>query len=121
HPCGAGRRTGRPRAGRHARTGRHQRGHLADGDAYGRGVRGVGEVAAGTGGFVNASQAVHSEVAAPGSPIRLYLVDDQPLLRTGFRMILEAEEDLLVVGEAGDGERAVTEVRVLQPDVVCMD
>lgn len=56
-----------------------------------------------------------------GRPIRLLLVDDQPLLRTGFRMILEAEEDLLVVGEAGDGEKAVTDARVLQPDVVCMD
>lgn len=53
--------------------------------------------------------------------IRVLLVDDQPLLRTGFRMILEAEEDLAVVGEAGDGLQALDQVRALQPDVVLMD
>ncbi|MGW2847624.1 response regulator, partial [Streptomyces sp. NPDC001274] len=50
--------------------------------------------------------------------IRVLLVDDQPLLRTGFRMILEAEGDLAVVGEAGDGLQAIDQVRALQPDVV---
>jgi DNA-binding NarL/FixJ family response regulator len=53
--------------------------------------------------------------------IRVLLVDDQPLLRTGFRMILEAEGDLAVVGEAGDGLQAIDQVRALQPDVVLMD
>ena len=53
--------------------------------------------------------------------IRVLLVDDQPLLRTGFRMILEAEQDIAVVGEAGDGLQALDQVRVLQPDVVLMD
>jgi DNA-binding NarL/FixJ family response regulator len=53
--------------------------------------------------------------------IRVLLVDDQPLLRTGFRMILEAEADIAVVGEAGDGQQALDQVRVLQPDVVLMD
>ena len=53
--------------------------------------------------------------------IRVLLVDDQPLLRTGFRMILEAEQDLAVVGEAGDGLQAIDQVRALQPDVVLMD
>jgi len=53
--------------------------------------------------------------------IRVLLVDDQPLLRTGFRMILEAEPDIAIVGEAGDGEKALAEVRALQPDVVLMD
>ena len=38
------------------------------------------------------------------SQVRVLLVDDQPLLRTGFRLILEAEPDLVVVGEAGDGD-----------------
>ena len=53
--------------------------------------------------------------------IRVLLVDDQPLLRTGFRMILEAEADIAVIGEAGDGLQALEQVRVLQPDVVLMD
>jgi DNA-binding NarL/FixJ family response regulator len=54
-------------------------------------------------------------------PIRVLLVDDQPLLRTGFRMILEAEPDIAVVGECGDGQVAVESARALQPDVVLMD
>lgn len=55
------------------------------------------------------------------TPIRVLLVDDQPLLRTGFRMILEAETDIAVVGESGDGVSAVSDTRALQPDVVLMD
>ena len=49
-------------------------------------------------------------------PIRVLLVDDQPLLRTGFRMILEAEPDVAVVGEAGDGLQALDQVRALVHD-----
>lgn len=52
---------------------------------------------------------------------RVLLVDDQPLLRTGFRMILSAESDLMVVGEAGDGATAIELARRLKPDVVLMD
>jgi DNA-binding NarL/FixJ family response regulator len=52
---------------------------------------------------------------------RVLLVDDQPLLRTGFRMILSAESDLQVVGEASNGAMAVELARKLKPDVVLMD
>jgi DNA-binding NarL/FixJ family response regulator len=61
-------------------------------------------------------------VTADGAgPVRVLLVDDQPLLRTGFRLILEAEPGITVVGESGDGAAAVDDARALQPDVVLMD
>lgn len=53
--------------------------------------------------------------------ISVLLVDDQALLRMGLRLVLEAEDDLTVVGEAGDGSVAVTQVAALDPDVVVMD
>ena len=56
-----------------------------------------------------------------GRPIRVLLVDDQPLLRAGFRMILETEPDLQVVGDASDGRGAIEAVRRTRPDVVLMD
>ena len=53
--------------------------------------------------------------------IRVLLVDDQALIRAGFRMILDAEEDMEVVGECADGTQAVDSVKRLNPDVVLMD
>ena len=53
--------------------------------------------------------------------IRVVLVDDQALVRAGFRMILDAEAEIEVVGEAADGRDAIDQVRALRPDVVLMD
>ncbi len=53
--------------------------------------------------------------------IRVLLADDQSLVRMGFRMILEAETDIAVVGEAGVGAAAVSMTAALRPDVVLMD
>ena len=55
------------------------------------------------------------------SAIRVLIADDQALVRAGFRMILDAEDDLEVVGEAVDGRDAVQQARRLKPDVVLMD
>jgi DNA-binding NarL/FixJ family response regulator len=53
--------------------------------------------------------------------IRILLVDDQELVRAGFRMVLEAQPDMTVVAEAGDGATAVSLATTTEPDVVLMD
>jgi DNA-binding NarL/FixJ family response regulator len=53
--------------------------------------------------------------------IRIALVDDQELVRTGFRMVLEAQPDMTVIGEAGDGLAAINLARRLSCDVMVMD
>jgi len=55
------------------------------------------------------------------SSLRVLIADDQALVRAGFKMILDAEDDLDVVGEAADGVEAVEKARRLKPDVVLMD
>lgn len=53
--------------------------------------------------------------------IRVLVADDEAMVRAGFRMILEAEPDIEVVGEAEDGEQALTAVRATRPDVAVID
>jgi DNA-binding NarL/FixJ family response regulator len=60
-------------------------------------------------------------MSADAPPVRVLIADHQPLLRTGFRMVLGAERDLDIVGEASDGVEAVDLARRLLPDVVLMD
>jgi len=54
-------------------------------------------------------------------PIRVFLVDDQQMVRGGFRMLVESQPDLTVVGEAGDGAEALQRLAVTRADVVLMD
>jgi DNA-binding NarL/FixJ family response regulator len=51
----------------------------------------------------------------------IIIVDDQELVRLGYRMVINSQSDLKVIGEAGDGAQAITAARVLRPDVVLMD
>jgi DNA-binding NarL/FixJ family response regulator len=59
--------------------------------------------------------------ATEAASISVLIVDDQALVRTGFRMIIETEPGLSVVGEAANGHQAVAEARRLRPDIVLMD
>src|SRR5207237_5107051 len=64
---------------------------------------------------------VTGEAAADLMSLSVLIVDDQALVRAGFRMILDAEEDIEVAGEAADGSEAVDEAVRLNPDVILMD
>lgn len=63
----------------------------------------------------------HSGLAEAGPAIRVVLVDDQELVRAGFRMVLDAQPDIEVVGEAGDGDTALELLATLAAEVVLMD
>src|SRR5919204_905923 len=67
------------------------------------------------------AEAPPPERAAPADEITVVIADDQALLRTGFRVILDSEPDITVVGEAGDGRTAIDVVRRRRPRVVMMD
>lgn len=62
-----------------------------------------------------------TDTASPGNDIRVLLVDDQELVRAGFRMVLEASPGIVVVAEACDGQSAVMQAKALRPDVILMD
>ncbi|MEF9872454.1 MULTISPECIES: response regulator transcription factor [Micrococcaceae] len=62
-----------------------------------------------------------SEGISVEDKIKVLLVDDQPLLRMGFRLILEGEDDIVIAGEAVDGLDALAQTAALKPDVVLMD
>jgi DNA-binding NarL/FixJ family response regulator len=62
-----------------------------------------------------------TDSAGAGARIKILLVDDQALLRMGMRMVLEAEPDLEVVAEAGDGREGILAARSFRPDVILMD
>jgi len=60
-------------------------------------------------------------IPAGRDPIRVLLADDQVLVRSGFKVLLDAEDDIVVVGEAANGAEAVERARASRPDVVLMD
>src|SRR4029077_12786668 len=101
-------RSARARTERHARACRRVRRH-----ARGR---------AGPDGRLARAHAARDRISGGGRmTATVLLADDQALLRVGFRMVVESQDDLSVVGEAGNGEEAGRMTAELDPDVVLMD
>jgi DNA-binding NarL/FixJ family response regulator len=65
--------------------------------------------------------ALRSPLPPAGGPIRVLIADAQPLVRAGLHALLDGEEDIAVIAEAGDGEHAVAIAAELRPDVVLLD
>ena len=72
-------------------------------------------------GGADAASGAAAGPAPVSAPVRVAIVDDQAMVRTGFRLILDAEPDIEVVAEAGDGREALDAVARSRPDVVLMD
>ncbi|HEY7533612.1 MAG TPA: response regulator transcription factor, partial [Nitrospiraceae bacterium] len=70
---------------------------------------------------VLSSQHVKHSIGQDSRPIRVLLADDHPMLRKGLRSVLDQYTDIEVVGEAADGEQAVTLARSLRPEIIVMD
>ncbi|MBF0697691.1 response regulator [Actinomyces bowdenii] len=70
---------------------------------------------------VNTAAGDDDQEAEPLRTVRVVLADDQSLMRMGFRMVLDAEEGIEVVGEASDGTTAIAQAKALRPDVILMD
>jgi two-component system response regulator NreC len=71
--------------------------------------------------MIPTSSQAHGQAQRTGTKIRVLLADDHTILRAGLKMMLNAQPDIEVVGEASDGKQAVAEAQRLQPDVILMD
>lgn len=87
----------------------------------GIGEQGPDGIPAGTDGLIGAPSGAEALTNNGGSSIKVLIADDQDLVRSGFRLILSSYDGIEVVGEARDGDQAITLTQRLRPDVVLMD
>src|SRR5699024_39716 len=93
----------------------------ADPSAHGGPCPSTVDAGPGRGPAARGEDPAMSEPPTPPGRVRILLADDEPLVRQGMRLILDAEDDLEVIGEAGDGAEALALARRDAPDLVCMD